>query len=196
MKRILAGAAGLVLALSLAAPPALARDRHREEKRSKGTSMLSRQDIDFLKSASRGNLFEVAGGTIAAAQSVTPEGKALGLKLASDHTMAEANLAVLAAKYDVPLPTTTSDQQADELVTVGSITGLHFDDEYSELEVQDHLQDIKDFKTEVKKGRNPDVRAFAAASLPVLLFGLFADKHNHKHSGEVHIHFDETDARL
>jgi len=168
MKRILAGAAGLVLALSLVAPPALARDRHREEKRSKGTSMLSRQDIDFLKSASRGNLFEVAGGTMAAAQSVTPEGKALGLKLASDHTMAEANLAVLAAKYDVPLPTTTSDQQADELVTVGSITGLHFDDEYSELEVQDHLQDIKDFKTEVKKGRNPDVRAFAAASLPVL----------------------------
>src|SRR5439155_10877078 len=115
-----------------------------------------------------GNIFEITGGTMAAMQSVTPEGKALGLKLASDHTAAQVGLAVLAAKYGVSLPATMSDEQSSELADVGSITGLHFDDEYSEVEMQDHTQDIKDFRTEVNRGRNADVRTFAAASLPVL----------------------------
>jgi len=167
IKRILTVCAAAVLAFSLVASPALARDRHRGNE-SNDNSTLSRRDIEFLKSASQGNIFEITGGTMAAQQAVTADGKALGLKLASDHTGAQAALEVLAAKYGVSLPTTMSDEQASELADVGSITGLHFDDEYSELEVQDHQQDIKDFRTEVKKGRNADVRAFAAASIPVL----------------------------
>jgi putative membrane protein len=169
VKRILAGATGAVLAFSLVATPAFARDRHhgdhRGVKASEDSSTLSHQDNDFLKAASQGNIFEVVGGTMAAAQAVTPEGKALGLKLVSDHTIAEAGLVIL---------TVMSDKQAAELEDVVSNTGLHFDDEYSELEVQDHIQDIKDFKTEVNEGRNADVRAFAAASLPMLEMHLAA----------------------
>jgi len=166
--RILAGTTGAILVLSLMATPAFARDRDRGGNESTSTSTLSHRDISFLKSASQGNIFEITGGTMAAIQSVTPEGKALGMKLASDHTAAQVSLAALAEKYGVTLPTTMSDEQSSELADVGAVTGAHFDDEYSELEMQDHTQDIKAFKTEVKKGRNPDVRAFAAASLPVL----------------------------
>src|SRR5437588_6225506 len=57
--RILAGTTGTVLALSLIAAPAFARDRHRGGEESKSTSTLSRQDINFLKSASQGNVFEI-----------------------------------------------------------------------------------------------------------------------------------------
>ncbi|HWD71840.1 MAG TPA: DUF4142 domain-containing protein [Actinomycetota bacterium] len=166
--RILAGTTGAVLALSLIAAPAVAGDRHRGGDESKSTSPLSRRDISFLRSASQGNIFEITGGTMAATQSVTPESRALGLKLASDHTAAQVSLAALAARYGVSLPATMSDEQSSELAGVASTTGARFDDEYSELEVQDHTQDIKDFKTEIKKGRNADVRTFAAASLPLL----------------------------
>ena len=168
--RILAGTTGAILVLSLMATPAFARDRHRDRdgNESTSTSTLSHRDISFLKSASQGNIFEITGGTMAAILSVTPEGKALGMKLASDHTAAQVGLAALAEKYGVTLPTTMSDEQSSELADVGAVTGAHFDDEYSELEMQDHTQDIKAFKTEVKKGRNADVRTFAAASLPLL----------------------------
>jgi putative membrane protein len=170
---MLAAAGAAALVLSLIASPALGHgdgDRGRHGHRGDGRrgAEVSSRDVTFLKEAAQGDLFEIVGGQMAQARAVSNEAKALGTRLASDHTMALQALTILAGTLDVTLPSQMSDEQTSELADLGSASGLDFDHAYAKMEVEDHHHDISDFRTEVRKGSSTQVRAFAAVSLPML----------------------------
>jgi putative membrane protein len=48
------------------------------------------------------------------------------------------------------------------------MTGATFDKSYIKGMMQDHQEDIQEFETEANSGKDPDAKAFAAASLPML----------------------------
>jgi putative membrane protein len=48
------------------------------------------------------------------------------------------------------------------------MSGKSFDQWYAKLEVQDHIQDIKDATDEATSGSNPSIRAEAKKDIPVL----------------------------
>jgi putative membrane protein len=133
-----------------------------------GRSDLSRRDRSFLRDAARGAYFEIAGGQLAATEAATPEVRALGTQIAADHTAELARIQALAAAVGVTLPTAMSDRQQDKLERVAAEPGLELDDEYTELMVKDHRKDIAAFRSQVRKGRNDGVQAFAKDTIPEL----------------------------
>ena len=177
MRKVTVGVAAAVLALGMSPNPVVAHSHEAGAgtARCEGdtatcdpATSLSGGDVDFLKSAAEGDYFQIAVGQLAASRAADAGTAAFGTKLASDHTAALAVLKALATKYGVALPTAMSEEQGKELADAGGNSGLHFDDELVELEVSAHQQDISDFTAEASDGFNTDVRALAAASLPML----------------------------
>jgi putative membrane protein len=131
-------------------------------------SQLSRRDRSFLKDAARGAYYEIAAGKLAATKGATPEVRALGAMLEADHTAALNGVMALASKYSVRLPDEVSDNQEDVLEKLERRDGLRFDRTFVKAQVEDHREDIADFRAEARKGRNDEVQAFAAAAVPRL----------------------------
>lgn len=171
--RLLTGVAASAMALGVAAggaEPAMAHwgSHHSWDTGDQTGSDLSRRDRAFLRDAARGAYFEIAGGQLAAASAVTPEVRALGTKIAAEHTTGLARIQALAATHGVTLPTAMSERQQDKLDRVAAESGLELDDEYTEILVKDHRKDIAAFRTQARRGRNDDVQAFARDTIPEL----------------------------
>jgi predicted outer membrane protein len=178
MKRALAATAGTVLAFTMMATgPAFADDRHHAEHHKNahgseetrcGGNRTSGQDREWLKSSIEGDHFEITGGRLAQQRGVDPMTKALGARLERDHTKSLADAVALASALGIKPPTAMSDKQREELSQVSEQRGLHFDDAYAELEVQDHKMDIHEAQNEWENGCNQMVRDEANTELPVL----------------------------
>ena len=48
------------------------------------------------------------------------------------------------------------------------LSGAAFDQAYMKAMVSDHVEDVNEFKTESKSGKDADVKAWAAKTLPTL----------------------------
>lgn len=66
------------------------------------------------------------------------------------------------------VPKSPSPSTQWELRTVAGFSGAAFDQSYADLEVQDHIQDIRETKAEIAKGCNAVIRGLARTDLPVL----------------------------
>jgi len=99
--------------------------------------------------------------------------------LVADHSKSLTEATDLAQKLGVPVPSTMSQKQQEELAKQATYRGLHFDDEYAELEMSDHKADIEDATREVKQGCNPEVRDNARSEIPILEAHLALSEHVH-----------------
>jgi putative membrane protein len=129
---------------------------------------FSAWDEEWLKMSIEGDLFEIAGGTIAQQQGTTQIVRDLGARLVADHTTSLKDATELAQKLGIEVPAEPSPSQRWELRVVSQFTGAAFDRWYSDLEVQDHMQDIQEAQDEVEKGCNRKVRHEAKGEIPVL----------------------------
>src|SRR5919206_3252161 len=93
---LLATVAAAAVAFGTTSAPALAHDDGGRHSR---MSHLSSNDKAFLREAARGAYAEVAGGTVAAMRGTTTEVRALGERLATDHSAELVTLRALADKY-------------------------------------------------------------------------------------------------
>src|SRR4051812_49036802 len=144
-----------------------------------GNGPVSDQDREFLMTSIEGDHFEITGGQMAQERGVDPSTKDLGARLVADHSKSLADATALAEKLGVPVPSTMSEKQQEELAHVAQHQGLEFDDEYAELEVTDHQQDIADATKEVQDGCNTEVRDNARNEIPVLQAHLDMSQHVH-----------------
>src|SRR4051794_2134895 len=151
-----------------------------ESSRECGSGSVSDQDREFLMTSIEGDHFEIAGGQMATERGVDPSTKELGARLVSDHSTSLADATELAQKFGVPVPATMSEKQQEELAQVGAEQGIRFDDEYAELEVSDHQQDIADASKEVTDGCNAEVRDNARTEIPILQTHLDMSQHVHE----------------
>jgi predicted outer membrane protein len=125
-------------------------------------------DEQFLTTAIEGDRFEIKGGVLAQRAGTTDKVKALGATLAKDHAKSLASASKLARRLHIDVPGGPSPSQQWELRVVASFSGAEFDRWYSDLEVQDHKQDIQEAKDAAKMGCNAKVRQDAREELPVL----------------------------
>ena len=51
---------------------------------------------------------------------------------------------------------------------LAQLSGADFDKEYMSAMVKDHEEDVKDFETQANGGSDPDIKNFAAKTLPTL----------------------------
>jgi putative membrane protein len=125
-------------------------------------------DEQWLMMSIEGDRFEIQGGKLAMHKATTQKVRDLAETLVKDHTESLKESTDLARKLGIKVPSEPSPTQQWELRAVSQFSGKDFDRWYSDLEVQDHKQDIQEAKDEVEKGCNPDVREDAKGEIPTL----------------------------
>ena len=158
----------LAALLFVACAPETAQQAHpRPMPRPDASAPLTPQDRDFLERAAQGNNAEIAMGLLVNGHAVRSEVIALGRMIAADHKGAQQRLAVIAAKKHIALPSNLGEHQSsyDRLV---DLQRDDFDRGFIQTMLDEHSMAIELFKAEANGGADPDLKAYAAASLPNL----------------------------
>jgi putative membrane protein len=142
------------LLLSLAAIPAMAA--------------MSSEDKTFAHKAAAGGQAEVAFGQLAKQNASAPAVKQFGEQMVTDHTQANQELMQIAKSQSLDLPKGLDAKHQAKERTLSTTKGTAFDKAYMQDMVQDHKEDVADFRKEAQHGQDPQLKAFAAKYLPVL----------------------------
>lgn len=133
-----------------------------------GMAGMGSKDHDFVMDAAVGGLMEVELGRIAAQQGASEAVKQFGQRMVDDHSKANAELMSLAQSKGMTLPTALDDKHRQQVTKLSAMTGADFDRAYAKMMLSDHKKDVADFEKQSTKGADPDLKAFAAKTLPTL----------------------------
>jgi putative membrane protein len=125
-------------------------------------------DSSFFKSAAEGGMSEVELGQLAQEKGSSSAVREFGAMMVKDHSAANDKLKALAASKQVTLADSSSVMQKATKTKLNMLSGDTFDKSYVKGMIEDHKTDIKEFQKEASQGRDPDAKAFAAATLPTL----------------------------
>jgi putative membrane protein len=132
-------------------------------------SSLSEFDRQFMVEAAQGGMAEVELGTLARQKASSNVVKEYARRMIVEHTEANNRLKALAQQKGVTLPTTIGEKNQDLKQDLSELTGAKFDREYmKEAGVDSHEEQAKLFERQVQRGQDPDVKSFAAQTLPVV----------------------------
>jgi putative membrane protein len=124
---------------------------------------------DFMQDAAKGGIAEVQMGQLAM-KNGGPDVKKYGQMLVTDHKKANTELAAIAKKKGVVIEAKdvkNKDASEDEQ-DMAKLKGADFDKEFIEHAVKDHEKDVDEFQKQADKSDDPDIKAFAAKTLPTL----------------------------
>ena len=133
--------------------------------KSSSKSSLSGGDRKFIEHAAEGGKEEVALGKLAVERASNPEVKAFGQMMVDDHSKANTELESLAQQKGITLPAGKADSNQSKL---SGLSGEQFDRAYIAMMVTDHQKDVAEFEKVSRNASDPDVKAFAAKTLPTL----------------------------
>ena len=128
-------------------------------------SSLSASDKTFFIKAAQANMSELALSRIAADQATSENVRNLAKQMLADHQKIDQDLKQIALSKGVALPTP---------VTPDSLPNDHLERAYVQRMVRDHEKAIRDFGS--ANLTDPDLRAWAAKTLPMLRDHLAAAK--------------------
>ena len=111
---------------------------------------------------------EVELGRRAAQQGTSDVVKQFGQKMADDHSKANAELMTIASSKGITLPTDVDAKHRAMIGRLARMSGAAFDKAYAKDMLSDHNKDVSAFQKEADSGADPDVKAFAAKTLPIL----------------------------
>ncbi len=129
---------------------------------------IAPSDGKFMNDAAQGGIFEVEMGQIAAKKAQNPEVVSFAHRMVTDHSKVNAELKQLASTKGITLPTEVSPQQKAQMDKLSALNGPAFDRAYMRAMVTDHEKDLREFEREARTGRDPEIRKFAADTVPIL----------------------------
>jgi putative membrane protein len=125
-------------------------------------------DQDFVTKAAQGNSAEVALGQIVVGKTKNPAVKQFAQMMVKDHTAALNELQELAQSknlnFNDDLP---ADAQSLQTKLSGD-TGKQLDKDYMDSMLEDHQKDVQEFTDQSQKAKDPDLKQWAAKTLPIL----------------------------
>ena len=125
-------------------------------------------DQHFVMEAANGGMAEVELGKLATDKASSDEVKKFGQRMVDDHGKANDELKKLAENKHITLPTAPDAKHKATMDRLSKLSGEAFDRAYMQEMVKDHRKDVSEFRTESKSGKDPDVKAWAAKTLPTL----------------------------
>jgi len=131
-------------------------------------SSLSSGDRKFVQEAAEGSKAEVTLGQLAQSKGSSDSVKQFGQKMVTDHQKAYDQLSQMAGGKSVTVPTEPSKAHQRDAAKLEKLSGNDFDRAYAKMMVSDHKKDVSDFRKQSKSAKDPDVRNFAATTLPTL----------------------------
>ena len=138
--------------------------------RTNPTGTMAATDTDFVAMAASGGTLEVEASKLALERSQNNEVRAFATRMIDDHTRANRDLMMAARSAGVTdVPTTMTSSHRSILERLRSARGAEFDRLYAEqVGLVAHHETVALFQREADQGANPDLKAFAAKTLPAL----------------------------
>jgi len=125
-------------------------------------------DLPFLREAAGVNLMEIRLGQLAQSKASNAAVKQFGQRMVNDHTRLEQDLSSIVSANGIALNPALTPAQNDNIARLQNFSGPQFDQAYMSLMIQGHQTDVAQFDTQSRNADSPQVRDFAARSLPVL----------------------------
>jgi putative membrane protein len=129
---------------------------------------VSKTDKQFLMTAAKTDMVEAHEGQMAASQAARPDIKDFANTLVADHTESYERLTELASKSGVKIPTGINSAKEPDLAPLAHLKGSSFDRAFARNEVAEHKRVVAEYKREAEHGQDPDIKAWAAARIPVV----------------------------
>lgn len=129
---------------------------------------LASSDYKFAEDANRANTEEINLAQLAAQKATDPSVQQYAQRMIQDHTKANQQLAQIVSQKGATLPSTTTTSQERETEHLAKLSGADFDKAYMEHMVKDHKKDVKEFQKAADNAKDPDLKAYAANTLPTL----------------------------
>lgn len=129
---------------------------------------VSEEDSKFAVEAASGGMMEVQLGELAQQKASSQRVKDFGAMMVKDHSAANDELKNLAGMKNITLPPAPGDDHMDHIKKLSEKSGKEFDRDYMKMMVDDHQKDVDHFEKCSKDSKDPDLKAFATKTLPVL----------------------------
>ena len=122
----------------------------------------------FLVQAGAGGAAEIALGRLASQQASREDVRQFGRKMVEDHGRTQAELKQLSGAKGLVVPDSPTPAQQKVAERLAGLAGDPFDRSYLNRMALDHTDTIALFRREARAGRDPELKAFAARTLPAL----------------------------
>jgi putative membrane protein len=129
----------------------------------------------FMNDAAEAGMAEVEIAKLAKDRAQNPRVKNFAEMMIKDHSDANNKLQTIARDKNVTLPSTLGKHQ-DHLEDLSKKNGAEFDKAYMKMMVNGHEDVVKDFEKCSQNGTDPDVKTFAAQTLPTVRMHLDSAK--------------------
>lgn len=129
---------------------------------------VSRADRSFVEKAAQGGMAEVELGKLAQQKASNEQVRQFGAQLVSDHSRANDELRQVAMDRGIKLPSDMGRKHHSAMQRMSKLSGAKFDREFMSHMVDDHKQDIAEFRKEADSGSDSQLKAFANKTLPTL----------------------------
>jgi len=133
-----------------------------------GSGSLSNKDRNFIMEAAIGGMEEVELGRLATEKGSSEAVKQFGQKMVDDHSAANAELTQLAKSKGINVPAELDAKRKADVARLSKLSGAAFDKAYSKAMLDDHNKDVAAFERQSVSGTDPELKAFAAKTLPTL----------------------------
>lgn len=128
----------------------------------------SNPDASFYKKAAEAGISEVEAGNLAQEKANSPAVKDFAAMMVKDHSAANEKMKEIAATKSISLPTSASIGQMATKTKLQVLSGDTFDKSYIKSQIKAHQDTIVLLKKEIASGQDPDAKAFAKTTLPVV----------------------------
>jgi putative membrane protein len=135
---------------------------------SSSSSTSANADQDFIANAAKGNRAEVTLGKMVASKTKDPSVRQFAQQMVKDHSTALNELTQLAQSKNITLPEGLPDDATALQSKLSSATGKSLDKDYMDGMVDDHKKDVSEFQDASQNAKDPDVKQWAAKTLPTL----------------------------
>ena len=129
---------------------------------------LSQKGKTFAKEAATGGMLEVELGRLAQQNADHDQVKQFGARMVQDHGAANQQLMTILAATDMTAPQQLDQKHKQMVDRLSKMRGAEFDRTYMREMVEDHNKDMKAFRQAAQNVSDPDLKAFAQKTLPVL----------------------------
>ena len=131
--------------------------------------------FSFMKDAAEAGMAEVEIAKLAKDRALNPRVKNFAEMMINDHSAANNKLQTIARDKSTTLPSTLGKHQ-DHLEDLSKKNGAEFDKAYMKMMVDGHEDVVKEFEKCSQNGTDPDVKTFAAQTLPTVRMHLDSAK--------------------
>jgi putative membrane protein len=132
------------------------------------SSTSAMADTAFASKAAISGMAEVALGKMAASKGMDSKVKDFGKMMMMDHGKANAELMSIAKTKNITLPAGLDAEHQAKSDSLGKLSGKDFDKGYVQVMIEGHKKTLALMQSEASGGQDPQLKAFAAKTAPVV----------------------------